>query len=322
MQPSQESRIRPTVEGGILSAVAIVFALISAYMPLLGPFVNMIWPVPIILLGVRHGYRWSIMATCVSGLLIAVLLHPLHAIGVVVAYGLIGISLGHAFRCGYTAGKAFFLGAVASVISKIAVLLLVALIMGFNPLVAQTDSLAQAFEQAAEMYRGMGMKEEELAQIGARWQEMVEVLKLILPAGFALAALLDTYINYIVAKAVLQRMGHAVPAFPPFREWSFPLAIPYAFGFAAVGMYWGKSRELDFLYQAAVNVEMVASALLFLQGLALLFFMADRYKLSRLVRGLLVAFILLNSIFTQALILAGALEIVFDYRRLRRGKGD
>ena len=37
-----QTRIRPLVEGGILSAIAIVFALMSAYLPILGPFVNML----------------------------------------------------------------------------------------------------------------------------------------------------------------------------------------------------------------------------------------------------------------------------------------
>lgn len=52
---------------------------------LIGAFINLIWPVPIILLGVRHGYKWSMMATAVAGILIAILVHPLHAVAVVLA---------------------------------------------------------------------------------------------------------------------------------------------------------------------------------------------------------------------------------------------
>jgi len=318
----QQSRIRPTVEGGILSAVAIVFALISAYMPLIGAFVTIIWPVPIILLGVRHGYRWSILATVVSGILLAVLLHPLHAVGVVLAYGLIGIALGHAFRNGYSASKAFLLGAVASGISKIAVLLVAAAVLGFNPLSFQMESMSASFDQAVELYRGMGMSEDQIGQLQEHWQDTMKILKLIFPAGFALAAMVDTYINYMAAKLVLRRMGHEVADFPLFKEWTMPLFIPYVFAFAAAGMYWGSSREWPMVYQVAINIEMLASMLLFIQGLALLAFMADRYKISRTVRWIFLVLILLNGVFTQLLVLAGALEIVFDYRRLRRGKGD
>ena len=92
------TRVRPMVEGGILSAVAILFALISVYIPFIGAFINLIWPVPIILLGVRHGYKWSMMATAVAGILIAILVHPLHAVAVAIGFGMTGIVLGHCFR--------------------------------------------------------------------------------------------------------------------------------------------------------------------------------------------------------------------------------
>ena len=44
------------VEAGILAAVAIVMALISMYVPVLGAFVNFVWPLPIVICGCRHGF--------------------------------------------------------------------------------------------------------------------------------------------------------------------------------------------------------------------------------------------------------------------------
>ena len=41
------------VEAGILAAVAIVMALISMYVPVLGAFVNFVWPLPIVICGWR-----------------------------------------------------------------------------------------------------------------------------------------------------------------------------------------------------------------------------------------------------------------------------
>ena len=116
------TRVRPMVEGGILSAVAILFALISVYIPIIGAFINLIWPVPIILLGVRHGYKWSLMATAVAGILIALLVHPLHAVGVAIGFGLTGIVLGHCFRQKYRPVTSVLFGSCASLLSKIVVM--------------------------------------------------------------------------------------------------------------------------------------------------------------------------------------------------------
>src|SRR5665647_135226 len=118
----RQTRVRSMVEGGLLAAIAIIFAVISAYLPIIGPFVDLLWPVPIILLGVRHGYKWSIMATVVAGVMIAMLLHPLQAVSVVVGFGLIGVVLGYAFRMEFSPAKTMLWGSVASLISKVALL--------------------------------------------------------------------------------------------------------------------------------------------------------------------------------------------------------
>lgn len=177
----QQTNIRPMVEGGVLSAIAIIFAMISAYLPVIGPFVNLIWPVPIILLGVRHGYKWSIMATAVAGILIAILMHPLHAVSVVVGFGLIGITIGHAFRHKFSPVKTMVWGSAASLISKIAIIGIAIVVLGTNPLNMQGEVIEKAMAQAMDFYRNMGIKEEELATMAETMKQMLGMMQMILP---------------------------------------------------------------------------------------------------------------------------------------------
>lgn len=313
-----QNRVRPMVEGGILSAVAIIFALISTYLPLIGPFVNLIWPVPIILLGVRHGYKWSIMATAVAGIIIAMLVHPLNAVSVVVGFGLIGIVLGHAFRSGFSPVKAMLWGATASLLSKVAVLSITIVVLGINPLGMQTDVMGKAVDQAVELYRGFGMTEEQLTQISTSMRAMIDLFKIILPAGFVLAAVVDTYLNFLIAKAVLKKMGREIEGFPPFRLWMLPRFLAYFFVLSLVGMYWGKSREIEMLYNISANVQVIASMFLFVQGLALFYYLADKYNLSRLARGIILVLIFTNGFLTQGVVFAGGIDIAVDYRGVRK----
>ncbi len=265
----RQTRLRPMVEGGILSGIAILFALISAYLPLIGPFVNLMWPVPIILLGVRHGYKWSIMATVVSGVMIAMLMHPLHSLSVVVGFGLIGIVLGYAFRMNFSAVKTMMWGTAASLVSKAALLTISALVLGVNPLAMQTDVMNTAVAQAIEVYRDFGMAEQELVKMSEAMKSMIELMKIILPAGFIMASVLDTWINFLIAKTVLRKLGHNVPAFPAFKEWSLPYHIVYLFALALVMIYWGNSREISLLTQVGMNLQVITSTLILVQGLAL-----------------------------------------------------
>jgi len=82
-------------------------------------------------------------------------------------------------------------------------------------------------------------------------------------------------------------------------------------------IYWGNSREITLLYNIGMNVQMVASMLLFIQGLALFYFIADKYNLSRLAKGIILFLILTNGLFSQIIIFGGAAETIVDYRRLR-----
>ena len=45
------------VEAGILAAIAIVFAIISMYVPVIGSFINFLWPLPIAL---RYAQRTAL----------------------------------------------------------------------------------------------------------------------------------------------------------------------------------------------------------------------------------------------------------------------
>ncbi|AJQ30054.1 YybS family protein [Pelosinus fermentans] len=313
----RQTRLRPMVEGGILSGIAILFALISAYLPLIGPFVNLMWPVPIILLGVRHGYKWSIMATVVSGVMIAMLMHPLHSLSVVVGFGLIGIVLGYAFRMNFSAGKTMLWGTAASLVSKAALLAISALVLGVNPLTMQSDVMNNAVAQAIEVYRDFGMAEQELAKMSESMQSMIELMKIILPAGFIMASVLDTWLNFLIAKTVLRKLGHNVPNFPAFKEWSLPYHIVYFFALSLVMIYWGNSREISLLTQVGMNLQVITSTLILVQGLALFNYFADKYNLSKMIKGLILFLILTNGFFAQILIVAGAIDMVMDYRRLR-----
>jgi uncharacterized protein YybS (DUF2232 family) len=260
------------------------------------------------------------MATAVAGILIAMLVHPLQAIGVVVGFGLIGIVLGHSFRANYSPAKTMVWGSLASLLSKAAVLGIGALVMGVNPFDVQSDAMGQAISQALEVYRSFGMKEEDLAQMAQNMQALIDLMKIILPAGFAMAAVVDTYLNFMIAKAVLKKLGHSIAGFPPFKQWNLPYQIVYLFACALLLLYWGQSREILLMKQVGMNLQVMTSMLLLIQGLALFYYLADKYNLSRFTRGIILFLIFTNGLFTQVLIFAGAFDMAVDYRKLRLDK--
>ncbi|HMM22624.1 MAG TPA: YybS family protein [Selenomonadales bacterium] len=309
--------VKPMVEAGIMASVSILFALISAYVPLLGVLVNLIWPVPIVLLGVRHGLKWSVMATAVAGVLIAILVQPLHAITMVLGLGLIGIVLGYAFRRKMSPAATILWGSVASLVSKAAILGLGMVTLGVNPLAAMPEAMEKAVSQALDIYRGLGAPEQVLEQMQTQLQPMVKLLPVVIPASLLLAAVVDTFLNFLIAKTVLRKLGQPVAGFAPFKDWVLPRWILYFYALAILMIYHGSKEQMELLYKAGMNLQILSTALLLLQGLSVFYFLADKYNLSRIQRGIILMMTFVIPVVSSIAVFAGAFELVLDYRKLR-----
>lgn len=313
----QHNRVKPMVEGGILSAIAVLFAFISAYFPVLGVLVNLIWPVPIILLGVRHGYKWSILAIAASGVIIAAIISPLTAVGIVAGMGLIGIALGYAMGRGFSPVKILGLGTVASLLSKMLVVAISAAALGINPFTTQIDIMTKGFEQGIEMYRSLGVSEDNLKNMAEQMNTITGLIKVIIPAGFLMASVLDTYLNFMVARLVLRKLGQHTQGFPLFKYWTLPKYILYIFFAALLLTMIGRVPEYEMVGTVGTNLLIITSFALLIQGLALFSYFADKYSLSRLLRWLILFLIITNGFVSQIVIYAGAFDFIFDYRKLK-----
>ena len=257
------------------------------------------------------------MATVVAGVLIAILMGPLHAVSVVVGFGLIGITLGHAFRNQYGPVKSMVLGFTASLLSKAAIIAIGFAIFGTNPLTFQGTAMTEALEQAVGIYRSMGIPEEQLAQMSENMKDMLSLMQIILPVGLAGAAVVDTYLNFWASKAVLKRMGQQVEAFPPIKKWTFPRAVVFLFAGAMGAVYFGKAQDIILLYNIGINICIFAMLILGVQGLALFYFLAEKYNLSKLIRTVILFLIFTNGLMFQMLIFVGIYDVMTDYRQLR-----
>lgn len=99
------------VESAFLASTASLIWLIDYYFRL-GPFLKMLFPLPIALVYLRRGKRASIMTTIVCGLLLSILMGPPRSIVYIIPYGLMGLQLGALWRNGASWYLSLFMGSV------------------------------------------------------------------------------------------------------------------------------------------------------------------------------------------------------------------
>lgn len=306
------------VEAGILAAVAIVMALISMYVPVLGAFVNFVWPLPIIICGCRHGLKWSIMTLLVSTVIIAMIISPINAFFLAAIFGLLGLILGECMRRHLPPMKMMLYESIGAVIALILNIVLSFLVLGIDPIEMMFSSFHQSLEQLAVYYREHGMGEDEIKKIIDGYAEMLRMMRIIMPGAFFLCAPLMAFINYIAAKKILTKLGETFEAFPAFTKIQIPgwILWPYALSLLAV-TYFYQTNQNSWMYTVSVNIQTVCSFILVFQGIVLLYWFVDNKQKPRWWANTALILLFAVPIFSQIMVYVGAFDIVFDFRKIR-----
>ncbi len=290
-------------------------ALMAVYLPVIGMAAALLWAVPVILLVVRQGLRWGVMAVLVAAILMALVIEPMLSLRMTIFFAPTGLMLGYGFRKGWSAARVFSASLGASFLAKVAALALVFALTSVNPLAFQMEGMQTAFEETFALYESLGVDQAAIDEAKGHLSEAITLVGLLMPLVLAITALVDALVNFVVAGRVLRRLGGTVPQFPPFREWRLSQAFLYLMGFSLVGLYWGGTREIDLLYQASLNADMLALMAGLVQGFSLLAYVGHRYHVSLLLRGILVFLIFSSGFLIQLVAFTGLFDMAFDYRR-------
>lgn len=307
------------VEAGILAAVAIVMALISMYVPVLGAFVNFLWPLPIVICGCRHGFKWSVMTLLVATIIIAMIISPINAFFLAAIFGLLGLILGECMRRHLPPMQMMLYGSIGAVLALIINIVLSFLVLGIDPIEMIFTSFHESLGQLAAYYREHGMSEEEIKKIVDGYAEMLRMMRVIMPGAFLLCAPVMAFINYIAAKKILTKLGESFTDFPPFVKLQVPGWVLWPYGISLLAVtYFYQTDQSSWLYTLSVNVQTVCSFVLVLQGIVLLYWFVESKGKPRWWANLATALLFVIPLFSQIIVYVGAFDMVFDFRKIRK----
>lgn len=306
------------VEAGIMAAIAIVMALIIMYVPVLGVFVNFLWPLPIVICGCRHGLKWSIMTLLVATIIIAMLMSPINAFFLAAIFGLLGLILGECMRRHLSPMKLMLYGSVGGIIALVLNIVLSFLVLGIDPINMMFTSFDESLVQLAEYYREHGMSEADIKTSIDSYKEMFRMMRIIMPGAFFLCAPVMAFVNYIAAKKILVKLGESFEDFPDFILLKVPKWIlwPYCISLLAV-TYFYQTNQSSWMYNVSVNVQTVCSFALVFQGIVLLYWFVDAKKKPRWWANIGMMLLFTIPIFSQIMVYVGAFDLVFDFRKIR-----
>ena len=313
------SKVAPLIESGLMAAITAILGMAATYLPVVGMFVEFFCPLPIVVLTVRRGLKFGAAASLVSLLILLMFMGPILAVRITLMFSLCGLMFGYCLRRGLSAVKCLIPTLIMSFVAQIISILMMSIILGVDIVDDEVKLLRESFAQSFQIYESMGVDPASIGYAQDQVESLIQLIAVLTPIILFLTALINVIVSYLITKIFFRKlnMKFAEPL-PPFAQWRFPTAFLYLAAFSALGLYWGETRALSGLYFFAMNGLFFAVLIGLLQGLSLLSFLADKYKVSKFVRRIVFVILVLNFMLAQVVAFTGLFDMIFDYRKYFR----
>lgn len=306
-------------EGAIMAGITTLLGVLSYYVPFL-MLLAFVWPIPIVILGKRHGIEISILSTIAATGILVILINPVYAVQLGLMFGLLGITLGYAYQKEMSIPKTILLGYVIALVSIVLLLQFYDLVTGINFIDEFSQMIEVSLEQYTNIFRKSGMDQSLIDETITQAERTLKKMVQLLPMMLLITPMIITIINMFLSERLLKRLGYKVKKIPPFWNWMLPNHASLGlFGMVliiALGQYLGIAK-FDMVYLNLISLIFFA---FFVQGLAVVAYYFHQKKVSKafwIIGFILIQIMPLLTTFVQFL---GLFDVLFHFRdRIRLG---
>ena len=297
----------------ILAALVVVGLLASgSAFPILGVFLSLLSPVPLVLLRLRHGFPTLVLALTLTTLAVTGLASPGEAVAFLLEFGLPAILLAETLHRGSRPELTVMAVAVLLTAGGLAALVL-ASDMWRQPLSAVSHHVERLLADMEAFTARLGLSAEGAAPLSVTGGKLRAFLLMAFPGMFFAGSLLTAAGYVLFLRGLVRRWSAQLGglSLEPFR-WELPEPLVWAFIGAGILYLTG----LPWLQAVGLNVLIVLIGLYFLQGLCIAAFLFQRFHLPRSLGALSVLLLLFQPFLTLVVAGVGLFDVWFAFRRL------
>lgn len=297
----------------ILAALLVVGLLASgSAFPILGVFLSLLSPVPLVLLRLRHGWLALVLTLALATLALAGLSAPRQGLAFLLEFGLPAVLLAEALRRGSRTELAVTGVAAVLTLGGTAVLVL-ASEHWTQPLLAVAQHVEGLLADVEGLTARLGLAPDGAAPHTGTSAGLRSFLLMAFPGMFFTGSLLTAAGYVVLLRDLIRRwptqLGGAIPE--PFR-WEMPERLVWVFIGAGLLYLTGPAG----LGAVGLNLLVVLIGLYFLQGLSITASLFQRFHLPRLLAALSVFLLLFHPLFPLLVAGVGLFDVWFGFRRL------
>jgi len=305
------------VLGCVGTALALLLA--SVWIPVVGPFLSLLTPLPFLYYSAKLGISQAVKFTCISllasGLISAVTRQP-QLIFLCLEFSVLGLILTEIFRKKLPIGTSVLLGTCLLLFMGLLVLSVAGLRKNLGPLDMVYAYLLKSLEETARIYTQVGAEPERAGEFQEYLKALKEGIAVIYPSLMIIGSAFVVWLNVILSRPLLHKKNLEVPDFGALDRWQSPELMVWGLIVAGFSLF------LSFppLRLVAVNALVVMLAIYFFHGLSILLFYLNKYRVAPWMRVGVYALILLQQFLVIGVTMAGLFDQWLDLRRIHQKK--
>jgi uncharacterized protein YybS (DUF2232 family) len=288
----------------------------ALYLSLLGPFVGMLIPLPVLFYRSKLGRSSGVLILLAASLIVAFLVgrHSLVTAAFLFEVGLIGLVLPELFEMNLSVEKTVGITAGVVITTGGLMLVLYSLLTATSPWTVASDYLTKSAQLALSMYNEMGAPQEDVGIAAQSLDELVYAALRILPSIVVAATLFLVWTNLLLARYLFRSKQLSYPDFGRLNQWKAPEPLVWAVIASGILLLVGHSD----LTMIGVNGLIVLMIIYFFQGIAVVSFYLEKKQLPKFLRILLYGLIAMQQLLLLLVIAAGFFDTWIDFRRERK----
>ena len=295
---------------------SVVFVLLaSAWIPLVGPFLSLLTPLPFLFysskLGLNEGVKVCLAALLAVGIVAKLLGQPSLML-FCLQLGIVGLILSELFRREYSYSLTIFWGTLLMLLVGFAFLLFVSITEGTTPAEMIVTYSQANIDAVIAMYEKGELKPEQIVQLKKIGSILIDLFKKIYPSVVIVGTGFIVWLNVVISKPLFRIKGVKYPDLGRSDMWRAPeylVWILIAAGFS-------KLLSISILDFAATNALIIISVIYMFHGLSVVLFFFDKYNVPALTRYVIYLIIVLQQLSMIILALMGLFDQWVDFRKI------
>lgn len=306
---------KPFLESILAIGISTIYMLIAIYfLPVLG----ILFPAAFIVLGIRNGMKYNITSMIISTLLLGLFADKTIGFFILLAFAPISIALNYLIKKRKSSQEIMLYTTIVALISYIITITLLGKITGISFVNQIEEAFSQVLKSQIKLLKDMGLSSYEMYETTDNLKNIYEYMILIIPSTIIMFSMFTAFLNNIISTSILRKMGYGIVSVPRFSYFKLPDNIILGTIVIYVGVFILRALKVTYHETILINVTLLISFFFFLEGLAVIIFYLNKSRLNKVIKGILIIFIIATVPLSAIISIIGFLDIIFDFRRIRR----